>query len=517
MYSASTNDMPPADDGRGHPPMTVGHLAAFLGAPLLPARVSAGAAPADIADITITDMCDDSRHLRPGDVYVAIPGQRWHGIDFEDAAIDRGAVVVISDRPARVLPTIIVADPRACVGPAAAWLHGNPSRHLDVFGVTGTNGKTSCTHFMHAGVNACGGSSGLLSGARIEGPGCRLTPGRTTPEATVLQRTLATFRRHGATAAALEVSSHAVAQHRVDGVRFRAMAFTNLSPDHLDFHGSLANYFDTKADLFTSARTDTAVVNIDDEHGRRLASQTEVPTWTCSTTDPGADVWAGDITVGESHGARFVAHTPVGRVSVDLRVLGPHQVPNSLLALTTLASTGFDVDAVAHGLSSVPSIAGRCEPVHAGQPFRALVDYMHNPAGQRAILPYLRATTPGRLILVIGATGDRDPAKRSRLGEYAAAIADIVIVTDESPGSEDPAAIRAAVLAGARMADSAVVVEIPDRQAAFEYAGSFATAGDTVVAAGRGSDTRRHFGSREEMFDDHAELHGVLRRMSGRR
>ena len=493
-------------------PRTVGDLARFLGGSVVGGTIGPSQR---VGDQAIADICDDSRHVRTGDAYVAIPGRRWHGLDFENIAADAGAVVAISDRPARTLPTIVVPDPRRSVGPVAAWFHGDPSRELDVFGVTGTNGKTSCAHFLHAGIEATGARGGLLSGAQIVGPGLRFTPGRTTPEATVLQRTLATFRRHGATAAALEVSSHAVAERRVDGIGFRAMAFTNLSPDHLDFHGSLSEYFDTKAQLFTAARTDTAVVNADDEYGRRLLRRAEVPTWTCSTSDPGAQVWAGDITVPDSCGARFTAHTPVGRVPVDLQVLGPHQVPNALLALTTLVSAGFDLDAVAHGLSSVRSIAGRCEPVHAGQPFRALVDYMHNPAGQRALLPYLRSTTTGRLIVVVGATGDRDPAKRGELGRYAASIADIVVVTDESPGTEDPAAIRAAVLAGARASTSARVVEVADRLAAFEYASALARAGDTVVVTGRGSDTRRQYGSHTSMFDDHAELYSVLRAMSG--
>ncbi|MFE0749947.1 Mur ligase family protein [Gordonia sp. NPDC058843] len=479
------------------PAVTVDGIAAYLGTPVVGDH---GAGPS-----VIRDLDDDSRTIRPGDAYLAVPGTRWHGLDFEQEVKAAGAALVISDRPSSVLPTVVVDDPRGIMGPLAAWFHGDPSRDLRVHGVTGTNGKTSTAHFLDAALTAAGECSGLISGARIRGPGHDLVPARTTPEAPMLQRTLATFRRHGVTSCAMEVSSHAVDQRRVDGTAFRVMAFTNLTDDHLDYHGSMEAYFATKAAMFTAERTRVAAVMVDDEWGARLAARATAETWTCSTSDRSADVVASRVRAGRL-GTEFTAHTPHGRVDIGLQVLGPHQVANALLALTCLAADGVDIAAAAEGMSAVTGIGGRCEPVYAGQAFRAIVDYMHNTAGQRAMLPYLRSLTSGRLILVIGATGGRDPGKREPLGHVAARHADLVVVTDESPEDEDPDAIRAGVLRGARGAGGAVVVEKPDRHDAFAFAVATARADDTVVVTGRGSDTFQRYGGRTLFFDDHTEL-----------
>ncbi|WP_238418760.1 Mur ligase family protein [Gordonia sp. 'Campus'] len=464
----------------------------------------------------VHDLDDDSRTIRPGDAYFAIPGSRWHGLDFEHAVADAGAVLVISDRPSAVLPTIVVDDPRRTMGPLASWFHGEPSHDVRVFGVTGTNGKTSTTHFIDAGLTAAGESTGLISGSRIRGPGYDIVPTRTTPEAPMLQRTLASFRRHGVSACAMEVSSHAVDQHRVDGTAFRVMAFTNLSDDHLDYHGSMEAYFATKAAMFTADRTQIAVVDVDDGWGVRLAAETAVDTWTCSVADPAADVVAENLRLGPL-GTAFTARTPHGSVGLDLQVLGPHQVGNALVALACAAADGVDLAAAAEGISSVTGIGGRCEPVHAGQPFRAIVDYMHNTAGQHAMLPYLRSLGGGRLIVVVGATGGRDPGKRVPLGHVAAAHADVVIVTDESPEDEDPAAIRAEVLRGVRENGTATVIEQPDRHDAFALAASMAGDDDVVVVTGRGSDTFRRYGAESSFFDDHTELKRAIIETRGRR
>lgn len=481
--------------------VSVAEVAAFLQTAVI--------GPADASHLVLRDLVDDSRALRPGDAYVAIPGARWHGLDFQEEAVAAGAVLAISDRPSSVLPTLVVDDPRAIVGPLAAWFHRTPSRQVRVLGVTGTNGKTSTAHFIEAGLAAAGESTGLISGARIQGPNWGIVPTRTTPEATTLQRTMAHFHREGVTACAVEVSSHAVRQHRVDGTYFRTMAFTNLSHDHLDYHGTMQAYYATKARMFTSERTQIAVVNVDDSHGARLAANTTVPTWTCSTGNPVADVYAEDVVCTES-GSRFTVRTPAGTARVHLQTLGPHQVSNAVVALTSLIADGIDLSAAADGVSSLAAITGRCQPVYAGQRFTAIVDYMHNTAGQRALLPYLKHLGTGRLILVVGATGSRDPSKRRPLGQVAATYADIVIVTDESPEDDDPAVLRSDVLDGARKARHAEVVEEPDRQRALELAVSAARPGDVVVVAGRGSDTTRRRGTRTSHFDDHARLHQII-------
>lgn len=484
----------------------VSDLVRYLGAPLV-GDPSAGA-------LAVRDISDDSRTLSGGDAYLAVPGSRWHGLDFQAQAAAAGAVAAISDRPSSLLPTIIVDDPRAIGGPLCAWFHGSPSREMRVFGVTGTNGKTSTSHFLDAGLAAAGETTGLISGVAIRGPGIELRPVRTTPEATILQRTLGRFRRGGVTACAMEVSSHAVDQRRIDGTRFRTMVFTNLGRDHLDYHGTMETYYRTKASLFTAERTETAVISVDDEYGRRLAASATQPMWRFSVRDPSVDVYADGI-ICDSSGSRFVAHTPFGTLPVHLRVLGPHQVPNAVAALTSLLADGLDPAAVAGGLESLRRIPGRCEPVHAGQSFTAIVDYMHNESGQRALLPFLNSLAGGRLILVVGATGGRDTTKRGPLGHSAASFADVVIVTDESPNDEDPAAIRAEVLAGARRARHAEIVEEPDRARAFELAVATAAPADVVVVTGRGSDHVQRYRDHATFFDNHAQLtHAIVTAMT---
>lgn len=431
--------------------VTVADLAVFLEGSLVGAQEALGR--------EVAEVCDDSRAVSPGDAYVAIPGRRWHGLQFEAQALAAGAVVAISDQPGRLLPTIVVADPRAVVGPLAAWLHGMPSSRLRIFGVTGTNGKTSTTHLLHAGLAATGESAGLICGSRILGPGVDEVPQRTTPEAAALQRTLAGFVRRGVSSCALEVSSHAVEEGRVAGVTYRVMAFTNLTRDHLDYHGTMEDYFTAKATLFGAERTDAAVVNIDDPYGRRLLASTSAPTWTCSVRDQRADVHVLDIRV-DGEGTRFVAQTPQGRVPVTLQTLGPHQVVNAMVALAALGAGGYDLEAAAAGMSHLAAVPGRCERIDAGQDFTVIVDYMHNTAAQHTLLPFLRSMTGGRLILVIGATGGRDLGKRRPLGTVAATYADVVVVTDESPLDEDPSRIRSEVLAGAGLVAHTRVVEI---------------------------------------------------------
>ncbi|WP_327511812.1 UDP-N-acetylmuramoyl-L-alanyl-D-glutamate--2,6-diaminopimelate ligase [Dietzia lutea] len=491
-------------------PITAADLSRFLGTPVVG---GSGAAARVAADLVVVDITDDSRSVSTGHAYLALPGSHHHGLDFEAEAAEAGAVVAISDRPSAALPTLVVGDPRAVSGPLSAWFHGCPSHAMRVFGVTGTNGKTSAAHFLEAGLAAAGESSGLISGVAIRGAGLDLRPVRTTPEAPMLQHTLGRFFRGGATACAMEVSSHAIDQGRIDGVRFRTVAFTNLGHDHLDYHHTMEEYYRVKASLFTSARADTAVVSVDDPHGRRLAAESEPPTWTCSVRDVGADVYAEDI-VCDGTGSRFTARTPLGAVPIHLRVLGPHQVPNALVALTGLLADDIDPLAAAEGISRLSRVPGRCEPVHAGQSFTALVDYMHNEPGQRALLPYLRSMATGRLILVIGATGGRDRTKRRPLGRTAASFADLVIVTDESPEDEDPAALRAEVLAGAREAAvvraretaGVEVMEEPDRGQALALAVAVAGPGDVVVVAGRGSEVSRRYGPLRDDFDDRARL-----------
>lgn len=466
--------------------------------------------PGGSGEVVVSGVSDDSRTVQPGDLFLGLPGRTSHGMDSEALAWRRGAVAALSDRPGSLLPTLVVPDPRRCAGPVSATVYGHPSRSMDVFGVTGTNGKTSTTYLVAGALAAMGEQVGTITGISIAGPRSTSATSRTTPEAALLQRSLSRFEREGSTSIAMEVSSHAVAQARVDSTWFAAVGFTNLGRDHLDFHGSMERYFAAKAELFEPHRTAAAAVGIDDEYGRRLARAVSVPCWTWSTTDPRADI-VGEAIDCTDTGTTFTARTPNGSYRVTLPLLGPHQVDNALAALTLIATKHSDLAAAVDGFARVVAVPGRLERIDEGQGFLAVVDYMHNTAGQRRLLPYLRGLTGGRLIVVVGATGERDPGKRFPLGATAAALADVVIVSDESAFSEDPGAIRDGVVDGACAAQAATVIVEPDRRTAFEVAVGQAEDGDVVVVTGRGCDDVQVFGDRTVHFDDRVELRRALK------
>ncbi|MFE7746614.1 UDP-N-acetylmuramoyl-L-alanyl-D-glutamate--2,6-diaminopimelate ligase [Nocardia sp. NPDC057455] len=464
-----------------------------------------------VGESTITGISQDSRLVSPGEVYAALPGSRHHGAAFAVEAAARGAVAAISDRPCAALPTFVVDDPRRVLGPIASWIYGEPSHDLDVFGVTGTNGKTSTAYLLNAGLSGAGIETGLISGVTIRGPWGARPAVRTTPEASELQRTLAAFHSGGASAVALEVSSHALALHRVDGIRFRVGVFTNLGPDHLDFHNDLESYYSTKAELFSTERCEYAVIGVDDDYGRRLAAETEVPHCTFSTQSTAADFYADHIRLDE-HSTSFVVHGADHSAAVRLELLGRHQVDNALGAIAALSAAGIDLDPAIAGMESMECVPGRMQRIDAGQPFLAFVDYMHNTAGQQRQFPYLRSLTNGKVIVVIGATGERDPGKRRPLGWTAATFADTVIVTDESPFSDNPARLREDVAAGAYAADHAEVILEPRRADAIAMAVALAQPGDVLVVAGRGHDPVQTYGATTLAFDDRTELRYALER-----
>ncbi|WP_223249118.1 Mur ligase family protein [Williamsia muralis] len=493
-----------------HNYMTIGDVAEFLRAPvnidddpLTPEHLASG-------------VSVDSRQVRPGDIYVALPGNRFHGMDFVGEAARRGAVAVVSDLPTAILPALVVARPRAVLGPLASAVYGSPSRDMDVYGVTGTNGKTSVAYLLDAALTANSRTTGLITGVDVRGPRTSYPGVRTTPEAPLLQETLASFRDQGVDAVAFEASSHGLAYGRVDGTYLRAGVFTNLSPDHLDFHPNMDEYFRVKASLFRAERCRLGVINVDDEYGRRLAAQIDTEMVSVSAADPAADFYVEHVRA-HARGTSFTLRSPYGRFPVHLQLLGSAQAVNASAAIAAVAATGNDIVSAIGGVEVLSGIPGRLESVDAGQPFLAFVDYMHNGAGQRTVLPFLRSLTSRRVIAVIGATGDRDPGKRVPLGFNAAGMADIVIVTDESPYSEDPATLRASVVAGARSARAAHVIEQPGRASAIDLAIGLAEKGDVVVVAGRGHSPTLISGERSEPFDDRAVVRDAILHRSPQR
>ena len=441
--------------------------------------------------VEVTAVVHDTRAVAPGALFCCVPGARVDGHDLAADAVAAGAVALVVARPLAVpVPQVRVPAVRAAMGPLAAELHGHPSRQLAVVGVTGTSGKTTTTHLLGAIGEAAGWPADVVG--TLSGP-------RTTPEAPELQARLADALAAGRRLVAMEVSSHALALDRVRATRFAVAVFTNLSHDHLDFHGDLESYFAAKASLFDPSYAEAAVVNADDPYGARLLQDPRVPTEAYALDD------AVDLEVGASS-SRF---TWRGH-AVALPLGGRFNVSNALAAATAAARLGIAPDAVAAGLSGAPPVPGRFEAVDEGQPFAVLVDYAHKPGALESALTAAReGLRGGRLLLVVGAGGDRDRSKRPEMGEVAARLADRVLLTSDNPRGEDPLAIIEAVQAG--MASTAGLTVEPDRRAAIARAVDEAVAGDVVVIAGKGHEAVQVVGDRTLPFDDRAEARAALR------
>ena len=481
--------------------------------------LGAGVEPIDAA---VTGVTYDSAAVVPGDLYAAMPGTHTHGARFAGQAVDAGAVGVLTDAAGQSMieavgslgaPVLVVRDPRAQLGDAASWIYGEPSKHLRVLGVTGTNGKTTTSYLLDAGLRAAGETTGLVGTIETRIGEWVAPSARTTPEAPDLQALLAVMVERGVGSVSMEVSSHALALHRVDGTAFEVVAFSNLSQDHLDFHADLDDYFNAKARLFTRQFAKRGVVNVDDEHGRRLLEVAEIPLTTVSATTRDAQWWLSDVSAGSADGTEFVVHGPDVVASVSIRLPGSFNIANALLAFVTLVVGGVDPQAAADGIGGVAVVPGRMEAVSVSQPFTALVDYAHTPDAVVTLLTTLRPTTTGRLIVVLGCGGDRDRAKRPLMGAAAARLADVAVLTSDNPRSEDPEQILAAMLDGAMTVApeqrGEVIVEL-DRKTAIQIAVSRARAGDVVVVAGKGHEQGQEVVGVVHPFDDRAVLRTEL-------
>ena len=456
-------------------------------------------------DVAVAGMSLSTSRVRPGDLYAALPGARAHGADFAAQALEAGAVVVLTD-PAGLdrlppgTPALGVSDPRRVLGRLAARIYGEPATDLRVIGVTGTQGKTTTTRVLEQGLTAAGVTSAVIGtvGTRIAGEDVRTQ--LTTPEAPDLHGLFAAMRERDVDTCAMEVSSHALVLGRVDGVVFDVATFLNLGRDHLDFHDTVDDYFAAKASLFTPERAAAGLTNLDDEFGRRLLDVATIPMSTYSLRDADADWRAVDVDLGPG-GATFTVLGPGGvEVPAGIGIPGEFNVSNALAAIASAALAGLDPRQVAAGIARVGGVPGRLEPVSAGQDFTVVVDYAHTPDALEAVLTTLRPLTDGQVLVVIGAGGDRDTVKRPVMGEIAARLADVVVVTDDNPRTEDAAAIRSAVLAGAR--GPAEVVEVGDRRLAIREAVRRARPGDVVLVAGKGHETGQQVGDVVHPFDD---------------
>nr|WP_307853827.1 UDP-N-acetylmuramoyl-L-alanyl-D-glutamate--2,6-diaminopimelate ligase [Nocardioides palaemonis] len=456
-------------------------------------------------DVVVSGISLSTARVEPGDVYAALPGARAHGADFAAQALAAGAVAVLTD-PAGLdrlpagTPAIVVADPRQVLGRLAAHLYGDPARSLRTIGVTGTQGKTTTTRVLEQGLTAAGVASAVIGtvGTRIAGEDVETQ--LTTPEAPDLHGLFAVMRERGVDTCAMEVSSHALVRGRVDGVVFDVATFLNLGRDHLDFHADLDDYFAAKASLFTPERARVGLTNVDDEHGRRLLDVATIPMSTYSVGGADADWRAVDVVLSAS-GATFTVLGPDVELRAAVGIPGAFNVSNALAAIASAALAGLDPRSVADGIAQVGGVPGRLEQVDAGQDYTVVVDYAHKPDALEAVLHTLRPLTGGRVLVVVGAGGDRDTQKRPVMGEIAARLADVVVVTDDNPRTEDPASIRAAVLAGTT-GGAAEVVEQGDRRLAIRDAVRRARTGDVVLVAGKGHETGQKVGDVEHPFDD---------------
>ncbi|HEX2497701.1 MAG TPA: UDP-N-acetylmuramoyl-L-alanyl-D-glutamate--2,6-diaminopimelate ligase [Actinomycetes bacterium] len=493
-----------------------------------PHPLAAAARLAGVADIRpewdqilLSGLVHDSRRIRPGDLYAALPGSNTHGAVHGRSALAAGAVAILTDpEGSRILqphdpptPVLVVPAPRHVLGPLAAWLYDHPGRALLLLGVTGTAGKTTTTYLLESGLQAAGHRTGLIGTVQTRIGDQTVTSAFTTPEAPDLQALFALMRERGSTAVAMEVSSHALAYGRVAGTTFDVALFTNLSQEHLDFHGSMAAYFAAKTLLFTAGYANRGVVNADDGHGRRLATLATVPLVTFSASgDPGADWRADRVRLGPE-GSTFEVTGPAGQAEVAIRLPGPFNVENALGAIATLVAADVSLDAAVAGMAAVTGTPGRMERVEAGQDFLAIVDYAHKPASLEAVLGAVREVTKGRVILVVGCGGDRDRGKRPMMGRIAAESADLVVFTNDNPRSEDPLSIIAAMQSGAEQVPSGDRAELlveRDRGAAIALAVGRAAAADAIVVAGKGHEQGQETAGVIRPFDDRAVLRAAI-------
>jgi UDP-N-acetylmuramoyl-L-alanyl-D-glutamate--2,6-diaminopimelate ligase len=460
--------------------------------------------------VPVTGLAFDNRAVEPGTVFFCVPGFTRDGHEFAPDAVARGASALVVARPLGLgVPEVVVDDVRAAMARAAARFYGDPTAQLAVCGITGTNGKTTTAFLVRSLLEAAGRPCGLLGTVKSVIGGVEHPVVRTTPEAIDLQRAFRAMLDGGDSACAMEISSHALELRRAEGIHVAVAVFTNLTQDHLDFHPTMEAYFQAKRRLFSSPLTRERVANADDAYGRRLAE--EFPGTATFAIESLADYRATDLEFGFA-GSTFTARTPDGDFPVSIGLPGHFNVLNALGAWAAARALGVEPDAIAAALPGAARVPGRFEPVDEGQPFAVLVDYSHTPDSLENALQAARHLAEARVIAVFGAGGDRDRAKRPLMGEIAARLADVALVTSDNPRSEDPQAIIDEILAGIGRDAPAQVEHDVDRRASIQRAVAMAGAGDVIVIAGKGHEQGQEFADgRKEPFDDVTVAREALR------
>lgn len=462
-------------------------------------------------DTAVTGIAYRSDQVRAGDAFFCIPGFAHDGHEFAADAVGRGASAVVVKHPLEGVqaPQVVVGDPREALAWASARFFGMPSERLDVIGVTGTNGKTTTTYLLEGVLRCARRRTGLIGTVETLVDGERVESSRTTPESRDLQELLSRMAESGVDACVMEVSSHALDLHRVDGVRFAVAAFTNLSQDHLDYHITMEEYFAVKSRLFSELPVASRVIDIDDVHGAMLHASVGAE-WTVGRSLE-ATVRADGVEYLPTS-SRFTLVTPQGSSAVELPLAGDFNVSNALVAAGCALAVGVDLTDIVRGLEQARQVPGRLERIEEGQPFVVLVDYAHTPDALAKALDAVRQVTPGRVICVFGCGGDRDPDKRALMGEAAGSRADVVIVTVDNPRSEDPVGIILQIEDGLRTGAAETHVEL-DRRRAIALAISLASGGDAVLIAGKGHEDYQIFADRTIHFDDREVAREELRKL----
>ncbi|MDP2182482.1 MAG: UDP-N-acetylmuramoyl-L-alanyl-D-glutamate--2,6-diaminopimelate ligase [Actinomycetota bacterium] len=453
-------------------------------------------------DIGVSGIAYRSDRVGDGDVFFCIPGFAHDGHDFAADAVARGAAALVVERLVDVagdVPQVRVPDTRRALALGSAHLHGDPSGRMDVVGVTGTNGKTTTTYLVDSILRASGRVTGVIGTVETRIGGRRLAAARTTPESADLQALLSEMAEEGVSAVAMEVSSHAIDLCRVDGVHFAVAAFTNLTQDHLDYHQTIEEYWSVKKRLFTDMPVRYRVVNIDDPLGAGLAAELD-EVLTVSIGGLEADVLADDVTLS-AEGVRFRLVTPSGVADISLPLTGDYNVSNAAVAAGCAHVLGVDIETIARGLGDAHQVPGRLERIEEGQPFAVYVDYAHTPDSLAKAIAAVREVTTGRVLVVFGCGGDRDPEKRPMMGAAVSEGADHAIITSDNPRSEDPVGIVLQIEDGMRGGSASYEVEL-DRRRAISHALTQAVCGDSVLIAGKGHEDYQILADRTIHFDD---------------
>jgi UDP-N-acetylmuramoyl-L-alanyl-D-glutamate--2,6-diaminopimelate ligase len=463
--------------------------------------------------VVISGVSINAQKVVPGDLFIAFAGANTHGISYLEQAISNGAVAVLSDKKIEAsIPSFIHPKPREIVGTISAWLYGHPFESLKAVGITGTNGKTTTANLVKQIWQLNSIKSGLIGTLGVEIADEKLESARTTPEADDLQAIAAAMVEQGCKNLVMEVSSHAIDQGRIKGAKYEVVAFSNLTQDHLDYHLSMENYFQAKANLFTTEYAKAAVINIDDSYGKKLSKQVKIPVVTVSRKDSTADWYLAKAEIKNGLYQVEIKSKSGESLSENFALLGDYNLDNLLLAVAIANSAGLSLDKIASTISKLQSVPGRLESVNAGQKFTALVDYAHTPDAVERVIATVKSATSGKIIGVLGCGGDRDASKRSLMGHALFNGCDLAIFTSDNPRSESAEAILKQMTAGIDLGKKGFV-EI-DRKNAIDLAVKNAQSGDVVLLMGKGHESGQEVNSVVTPFDDRIELAESIRRLA---